>query len=253
MTDLNSAYIVTSNETENQTRPAIRMDDVLAVIKSKREDVLALRTHAGLHRLDTDKKRFERWEITAAKLYALNLVESDVFSLPPAPVESDDLLFHKLNSSMFRDWLVKRIDALKAEFAEADLLSNVADVRSGANLTYRNINALIEVLKTFDDLGNAGEQPKDKEKEAQPMGTPPVTVAPQLSELIAILLNGTGVWDASMLVMVSEWCLDQLASLEGEHRWQAADTPPPRPNGHPFAVGLGSVEAALEGDWVDNF
>ena len=188
--------------------PSGLMNSISSIIAAAKSDVIKLRTALGLHRLETEKTRFERWEITAAKMMAINEIEKAVSELPPVPTESDELLFQKLNLSLFRDWLVDRLAEL--EFNNQGLF--FAEDRHENSLAIAEVE---NVLKAFDILGNAGVQPKDKEGELESIGLKPVTVpAPRISDLHRLIPGSNQKLCVADLTRISEWCLDRLEELE---------------------------------------
>lgn len=195
----------------------VSLNSVLSIISGLRADVNALRNKSGDHRCPEDKGKRESWFVTAGKMLALRFAEDAIKSLPAVSTESDALLFQKLNSSLFRDWLVSRRDALAADYAEDDLFSSVAEVRSDARRSDAAVLILDEAITAFDSLGNAGEQPKDKEKEPESIGRPPVTTPaqpPRLADLAALLPGLNQRLTRHHLTSISEWCLDRLEEME---------------------------------------
>ncbi len=171
-------------------------------------------TSQGLHRLDTDKKRFERWEITAAKIYALTILEDSILGLPARSTESDDLLFQKLNSSLFRDFLVDHLEHLRIQGTEKGNENGQPVLALDFQVRADEVEFL---LKAFDDLGNAGEQPKDEEEVSRR-----VEEADGAKPSILNLLRMAGSFDLSPrnLHAISEWCLDELEKHGNADSWQ---------------------------------
>jgi hypothetical protein len=185
----------------------------LAIISGLHADVLALRNQFGIHRQEVDPKRREAWEISAAKTYVLNLARLSLESLPAVATDSDDLLFHKLNLNLFREWLVGAIQ--RAESAKLTPSDVAVDLLTSNH--FWRAEALHSALAAFDDLGNAGVQPKDKEKKEQsPIGKPPVTAAahPRLADLAELLPGLNQRLTRHHLTSISEWCLDRLEEME---------------------------------------
>lgn len=189
--------------------------NALSVIRSLKSDIKIMKVSSGLHEYEMEKYRRELWDITSAKLYALNLAEAAILELPPERTESDELLFQKLNWKLFGEYLYERAASHRRE----GILYGNKGLREVSDDFHIRARELELALKAFNDLGNAGEQPKDKENGAQPMGNPPVTVAPQFCELLQVIPGKCFELSADDLTRISDWCLDMLENMNAASRW----------------------------------
>jgi len=184
------------------------INQIIEVIEVEKQKVHKLRTQMGLHRLETDKTRFERWEITAAKLYALDAVRSSIGALQ---FLAQDLTGKK--TSLPLSALVNERDSL--------LSLGLDDTRRGMFESGASKRSQAAVLSRLIDQfsGNAEEQPLTSEKPLEPGPCLEVPTASLPAGLACIPDSFYAGQSVEMLRFYAEKMLDELESRNCGDSW----------------------------------
>lgn len=201
------SYIVTSSEKGLEILGAlssqfrlISLRSILEVLEKSKDRIHRQRREMGLHDAESVKYRREVWEITAAKLYALNLVESEIAA------SSENLTVEK--STLFF------LQSEAEEHARAESLLRSLNFLSDAGIAAAKKDAIKSVIEKLS--GSAGTQPKNGE-EVSAIGSKPVTPGPTLDAFFDSL-------SVADLHSVSELALEAMERRSGaEYEWNVAD------------------------------
>lgn len=163
-----------ASELQASRNISVSLSMIAQIIDGERAKVLELRTRMGLHRLETIKTRWEKWDITAAKLMMLETIRTALDSLAIAP--PGNLTGKKPSSLEFLEYCQRMFGFHSDEARAFDAVAMDAARRYHLDCReiYRNL------LSKFS--GSAEEQPLTSEEAPEQMGTAPVTVPePNLS------------------------------------------------------------------------
>lgn len=203
-----------SPSTETVFFPA---SEVLGILGKARESVLTLRTQLGLHRVEKERGRWERWEITAAKLMViedLTLALSSTGRLN-LTVEKPSLSAILSDLDSFRESVFQ----LRGYLAGLPLSDALDTAWHRADDILNSVEFLIYSL-----LGSAEEQPLNREKKTpESAGSPPATVpasdlAPPSPVAVPFDLMPSN-YSTPEIEALSEWCLDELERRGAVVHW----------------------------------
>lgn len=155
---------------------SVSLSEVLCAIASARSSVYHLQSVAGLSKNSEGKPERDRWEITQAKVYVLNLLEDQIKALPTYVMgEKPDVLnLLEFERARFRRLAISCSDLVFKSLEERRDCEDFRKISSQYARFSEISEFLADFLRPFRPFpGNAEEQPGPRDESPGPIGEKP--------------------------------------------------------------------------------